>query len=196
MSQILKVAVTGVGLLGSRPTDNYADAAVCEVAAKADISADRAGVTAQDHSAAACTSLPAVIPATNAISPLVSSSWHYKIAGELLEAGIHYLRQIYLRQIYLLESFVTETVGATTDLPQTAIIPHLIDGPVGRLVFTGKLALCDRVNIDNEQVHVENHRFTSLNGSDPSLDYQSERPNFMRRGQQQPVQRLNCGYPE
>jgi hypothetical protein len=187
MSQILKVAVTGVGLLGSRPTDKYADAAIREVAAKADISADRAGATAQDHSAAACTSLPAVIPATNAISPLVSSSWHYKIAGEFLEAGIHYLRQI-----YLLESFVTETVGATTDLPQTAIIPHLIDGPVGRLVFTGKLALCDRVNIDNEQVHVENHRFTSLNASDPSLDYQSERPNFMRRGQQQPVQRLTA----
>jgi predicted dehydrogenase len=102
MSLIPRVAVTGAGHLGSRPTDKHAakhtDAAVFVVAADAHTSADRAGATAQDHNAAACTSLPAAIPAMNAISLLVSSSRHYKIAAEFLEAGIHYLGEKYLRE--------------------------------------------------------------------------------------------------
>jgi hypothetical protein len=180
-SQIPRVAVTGAGHLGSRPTDKYAD-----------------------KHAAACTSLPAVIPAMKAISPLVTSSRHYKIAGEILEAGIPYLREKYLPEIHPRETSVLEMMGATTDLPATNMILHLIDSPVNRLVFNGKLPSgnkvnqVNRANIDNECVDAENHRFTSpnanlntsLNTNDPSLEYQSGLPILMRRGQYQPVQRL------
>ena len=86
-----------------------------------------------------------------AINPLVSSSRHYKIAGEFLEAGIRYLREKYLHEYYLREHYlreihpretsVIEMMGATTDLPATEMILHLIDNPVERLVFTGKLPL-------------------------------------------------------
>jgi hypothetical protein len=173
MSLILRVAVTGAGHLGSRPTDKQTDV---------------------------CTSSPAM----NAISPLVSSSRHYKIAGEFLEAGIDYLREKYLHQKYLREihprdTSVIEMMGATTDLPATDIILHLIDNPVDRLVFKVKFPLdnkVNRANIDNQRLDDENHRFTnpnaSLNPNDPSLEYQSGLPIFMRCGQHQPVQRLNA----
>jgi hypothetical protein len=150
----------------------------------------------------------------NAISPLVSSSQHYKIAGEFLEAGIpylrekhlrekyrheNYLREHYLREIHPREASFIEMMGATTDLPATDIILHLIDSPVERLVFTGKFPLANKVNranIDNDRGDAENHRFTSpntsLNTSDPSLEYESGLPIFMRRGQHQPVQRLTA----
>jgi hypothetical protein len=218
LSQKPKVAVTGAGHLGSRPTDKHAaeysgkyaakhaakhaDAAVFEVAADSNTRAASAGATAQDHNAAACTSLPAGIPAMNAISPLVSSSRHYKIAGEFLEAGIPYLCEKYLCEKYLHENYlreihprttsVIERMDATTDLPATDIILHLIDSPVERLVFTGKFPLANRANIDNDRGDAENHRFTSLNTSDPSLEYDSGLPIFMRRGQHQPVQRLTA----
>ena len=133
----------------------------------------------------------------NAISPLVSSRRHYKIAGGFLEAGIPYLREKYLPEIHPRETSVIEMMGATTDLPATDMILHLIDRPVDRLVFNGKLPLGNKVvraNIDNESVDAENHRYTSLKTSPGDsysvLEYQSGLPIFMRRGRQQPVQRL------
>jgi hypothetical protein len=45
-------------------------------------------------------------------------------------------------------------MGATTDLPTTDIILHLIDSPVERLVFNGKLPSGNKVNrtsIDNQR---------------------------------------------
>ena len=164
------VAVTGAGHPGSRPTDKqatednekHADTAVFEVAAGNDSSADSVGATTRDHGATACTNLPAM----NAISPLVSFSRHYKIAGEFLEAGIHYLREKYLREKYLREihsreNSVVEIMGATSDLPATAIILHLIDNPVARLEFNGKSPSGNRANIDNERVDAENHCLTA-----------------------------------
>jgi hypothetical protein len=233
LSQKPRVAVTGAGHLGSRPTDKHAAGssgklaekyavthaakhadAVFEVAADSNSRAASAGATAQDHNAAACTSLPADIPAMNAISPLVSSSRNYKLAGEFLEAGIpyfcekylcekylpeYYLREHYLREIHPRETSVIERMGATTDLPATDIILHLIGSPVERLVFTGKFPLVNgtnRANIDNDRGDAENHRFNSpdaiLNTSDPRLEYESGLPIFMRRGQHQPVQPLTA----
>jgi hypothetical protein len=221
LSQKSKVAVTGAGHLGSRPTDKHAagssgkyadkhaakhaDAAVYEVVAGSNTRADSAGAIAQNHNAAACASLPADISAINAISPSVSSSRHYKIADEFLEAGIpdlreKYLREHYLREIHPRETSVIEMMGATTDLSATDIILHLIDSPVERLVFTDKFPLANRANIDNDRGDAENHRFTSPNGilnafldtGDRSLEYASGRPFSMRRGQHQPVQRLTA----
>jgi hypothetical protein len=196
MSLIPRVAVTGAGHPGSRPTDKqatedtekHADTAVFKVAADSNASADSVDATAQDHGAAVCTKLPAM----NAISPLASSSWHYKIAGEFLEAGIHYLREIHSREIS-----VVEIMGATTNLPATAIILYLIDNPGERLEFNGKLPSGNKVNradIVNECVDAEKQRLAGLNASssnsDFSLEYQNGLPIFMRRDQHQSIHRL------
>ena len=94
----------------------------------------------------------------NAISPLVSSSRYYKIAGEFLKAGIHDLREKYprekqLREIHPGETPIVEIMNPTTDLPATDIILHLIDNPVDRFDFKGKLPSgnkFNRANIDNQ----------------------------------------------
>jgi hypothetical protein len=94
----------------------------------------------------------------NAISPLVPSSRYYKIAGEFLKAGIHdlrekYPREKYLREIHPSETSVIEIMNPTTDLPATDIILHLIDNPVDRLDFNGKLSSgnnLNRANINNQ----------------------------------------------
>jgi len=194
MSQILKFAVTGAVHPGSEPIDKHAgrhvDAAVFEVSAKVDSSADSASATTPGHSTAACTRLSAVIPAMVAISPSVSSSRHYKIAAEFLKAGIHYLLENHLRQ-----NSVTETVRAATALPQTDIILHLIGGPALRFVFNGKLALLNRASIDNEQVVAENQRCASPGAIDYHPQDESRRDEsglaiFRRRGQHQPCQGL------
>lgn len=212
MSLIPRVAVTGAGHPGSRPTDKqaaedaekHADTAVFEVAADSNASAETIGATAQDHGAAACTNLPAVIPAMNTISPSVSSRRHYKIAGEFLEAGIHdlrekYRREKYLREIHSREHSIVEIMGATTNLPTTTIILHLIDDPVERLAFNDKFPFADKVNrtnINTGRGDAPKHRYTPLKNrsanSDFSLEYQSGLPSLMRWGQRQSAQRVNA----
>ena len=90
----------------------------------------------------------------NAVSPLVPSSRYYKIAGEFLKAGIHHLREKYprekqLREIHPGETPIVEIMNPTTDLPATDIILHLIDNPVVRLDFNGKLSSASRINLAN-----------------------------------------------
>ena len=96
----------------------------------------------------------------NAISPLVSSSRYYKIAGEFLKAGIHDLRKKFprekqLHEIHPGETPIVEIMNPTTGLPATHIILHLIDNPVVRLDFNGKLSSASKINlanIDNQSV--------------------------------------------
>ena len=135
----------------------------------------------------------------NAISSLVSSSRYYKIDGVFLKAGIHdlrekHLREKYLREIHPSETSVVEITNPTTDLPATDIILHLIDNPVDRLNFNGKLSSANKVNranIDNQCGDAENHRYTSLKNSLGDIDF-SGLPLFMERGQHQPAQRLTA----
>ena len=203
MSQILKFAVTVAVHPGSEPIDKQIDkhagrhieSAVFTVAAKVDSSAASASETDQAHSAAACTSLSAVIPAMVAIGPSASSSQHYKIAAEFLKAGIHYPLENHSLEKHLRQNPVTQTVRAATALPQTDIILHLIDSPAVRFVFNGKLTLLNRVCIDNEQVAAENHRSAgpdaiACNPKDHSRKDESGLFIFRRRDQHQPSQGL------
>jgi predicted dehydrogenase len=91
MSQLLKVAVVGVGHLGKWHADKYAAAADCELVAVVDTNIENARDIAQKHGADAYSDYRDIIPLVDAISLVVPTSLHYKIAREFLEAGIHCL---------------------------------------------------------------------------------------------------------
>ena len=100
MSQLLKVAVVGVGHLGKWHADKYAAAPDCELVAVVDSNIANAREVAQKHGVEAYSNYRDIIPLVDAISLVVPTSLHYKIAREFLEAGIH----------CLIEKPVTETV--------------------------------------------------------------------------------------
>ncbi|MCP4333392.1 MAG: Gfo/Idh/MocA family oxidoreductase [Gammaproteobacteria bacterium] len=110
MSKILKVAVVGVGHLGKWHADKYAASDDCQLLAVVDTDIENAREIAQKHDADAYSDYRDVIPLVDAISLVVPTSLHYKIAREFLEAGIH----------CLIEKPVTETVAEATSLIEIA----------------------------------------------------------------------------
>jgi len=116
MSQILKVAVVGVGHLGKWHADKYAAAEGCELLAVVDTNLDNAREIAAKHGAKAYDDYRKVIPLVDAISLVVPTSLHYKIAREFLEAGIH----------CLVEKPITETVAEASELIEIARARDLV----------------------------------------------------------------------
>lgn len=106
MSQKLKVAVIGVGHLGRWHAEKYAAAADCELLAVVDSNLQVARDIAQKHGARAFTDYLEILPLVEAVSIVVPTRLHYKIAGEFLEAGIH----------CLVEKPITETVAEAETL--------------------------------------------------------------------------------
>ena len=89
MSRLPRVAVIGVGHLGKWHADKYAASADCELVAVVDTNLDNARGIAQKHCVDAHEDYRDVIPRVDAISLVVPTSLHYKIARDFLEAGIH-----------------------------------------------------------------------------------------------------------
>jgi len=116
MSQILKVAVVGVGHLGKWHADKYAACADCELVAVVDTSAEISRTIAQKHGAEAFTDYRDIIPLVDAVSLVVPTSLHYKIGREFLEAGIH----------CLIEKPVTETADEAETLIRLARDKNLV----------------------------------------------------------------------
>jgi len=110
MSQLLKVAVVGVGHLGKWHADKYAAAADCELLAVVDTNIENARDIAQKHGADAYSDYRDIIPLVDAISLVVPTSLHYKIAREFLEAGIH----------CLIEKPITESIAEAETLIELA----------------------------------------------------------------------------
>ena len=110
MSKILKVAVVGVGHLGKWHADKYAACEASQLLAVVDTDIENAREIAKKHGADAYSDYRDVIPLVDAISLVVPTSLHYKIAREFLEAGIH----------CLIEKPVTETVAEATSLIEIA----------------------------------------------------------------------------
>ena len=116
MSQLLKVAVVGVGHLGKWHADKYAAAADCELVAVVDTRIENARDIAQKHGADAYSDYRDIIPLVDAISLVVPTSLHYKIAREFLEAGIH----------CLIEKPVTESIAEVETLIEIARVNKLV----------------------------------------------------------------------
>jgi predicted dehydrogenase len=160
-SQLLRVAVIGVGHLGKWHADKYAAAADCELVAVVDTNIDNARAIAEKHGAVAYSDYCDVIPLVDAINLVVPTSLHYKIAREFLEAGIHCLIEN-----CLIEKSITETVAEATGLIEIAekrglvlqvrhadIILDLIDSPVKQISARGISVLSD--NVDNAALNFE-----------------------------------------
>ena len=110
MSQLLKVAVVGVGHLGKWHADKYAACADCDLVAVVDTNTENAHAIAHKHGAEPFTDYRDVIPLVDAISLVVPTSLHYKIGREFLEAGIH----------CLIEKPITESVSEAETLIRIA----------------------------------------------------------------------------
>lgn len=116
MSQKLKVAVIGVGHLGRWHAEKYAAAADCELLAVVDSNLQVARDIAQKHGARAFADYHEILPLVEAVSIVVPTRLHYKIASEFLEAGIH----------CLVEKPITETVAEAETLIEIARDQELI----------------------------------------------------------------------
>ena len=116
MSRLLKVAVVGVGHIGKWHADKYAAAADCELVAVVDVDAESARDTAQKHGAEVYSDYRDIIPLVDAISLVVPTRLHYKIAREFLEAGIH----------CLIEKPITESISEAETLIEIARDKQLV----------------------------------------------------------------------
>ncbi len=116
MSRKLKVAVVGVGHLGRWHADKYAACPDCDLVAVVDSDADRAREIAEKLGADAISDYRDVIPLVDAISLVVPTSLHYKIARDFLKAGIH----------CLIEKPVTETVAEAEEIVALAARQGLV----------------------------------------------------------------------
>jgi len=140
MSQLLKVAVVGVGHLGKWHADKYAAAADSELVAVVDTNIENARDIAQKHGADAYSDYRDIIPLVDAISLVVPTSLHYKIAREFLEAGIH----------CLIEKPITETVADAEMLIEIAQRKELVL-QLGHIERFNSVMLGIEENIDNPQ---------------------------------------------
>jgi predicted dehydrogenase len=110
MSQALKVAVIGVGHLGKWHADKYAALPDCKLLAVVDNNLKSAKQIAQKHGVQAYSDYHDILSQVDAISLAVPTSLHYKIAREILEAGIH----------CLIEKPITETIEEASKLIEIA----------------------------------------------------------------------------
>jgi predicted dehydrogenase len=140
MSRSLKVAVVGVGHLGKWHADKYAAAADCELLAVVDTNIENARNIAHKHGADAYSDYRDIIPLVDAISLVVPTSLHYKIAREFLEAGIH----------CLIEKPITETVADAETLIKIAQRKQLVL-QVGHIERFNSVMLGIEENIDSPQ---------------------------------------------
>lgn len=116
MSEILKVAVVGVGHLGKWHADKYAACTDCELVAVVDSDAGLAREIAARHGAEACQDYREILSGVDAVSLVVPTSLHYKIGSEILKAGIH----------CLIEKPITESVEEAETLIRIAADNELV----------------------------------------------------------------------
>jgi len=130
MSQVLKVAVIGVGHLGKWHADKYAASPDCKLLAVVDNNLRGAEQIAQKHGIQAYSDYHNILSQVDAVSLAVPTSLHYKIARDILEAGIH----------CLIEKPITETVEEASTLIEIARQNHLVL-QIGHIVRFNRLMM-------------------------------------------------------
>ncbi len=91
VSERTKVAVVGVGHLGSRHARVYAESPGAELVGVADVDLARARAVADAHGIRAVADFTDLIPDVAAASVAVPTVNHREVTAELLEAGVHVL---------------------------------------------------------------------------------------------------------
>lgn len=159
MTEMLKVAVIGVGHLGKWHAEKYAASTDCELIAVVDANADNAGTIAEKLGCKAFTDYRDVLTEVDAISLVVPTSGHYKIARDFLEAGIH----------CLIEKPISETVEEAQHLINIAAERQLIL-QVGHIERFNSVMIGIEENLDHPQF-IESTRLApfSLRATDVSV---------------------------
>lgn len=116
MSKQLKTAVIGVGHLGKWHADKYASHPNCDLVAVVDSDLSTAQEVADKYNAKASTDFKEILSQVDAISLVVPTSLHFKIAKECLLAGVH----------CLIEKPITETLEEATELVSIAREKNLV----------------------------------------------------------------------
>ncbi len=159
MSNLLKVAVVGVGHLGKWHADKYADCVDSELVAVVDVNLDVATEIAHKYGARAYTDFHDILALVDAVSLVVPTSQHYKIAREILEAGIH----------CLIEKPITETGEEAAELIEIAKRKQVVL-QVGHIERFNSVMIAVEEELDTPQF-IESTRFApfSLRATDVSV---------------------------
>lgn len=109
-SSKIRVAVVGVGHLGSIHARVYSQLPSAQLVAVCDLLPDRAGAVARQHRCKAVTDYRQLLGEVDAVSIAVPTQAHHPIAKEFLSRGIH----------ALVEKPITQTLEEADDLIQQA----------------------------------------------------------------------------
>ncbi len=107
---LVRVGVVGVGHLGQHHARNYSELEGCQLVGLADIDRKAAAVMARKFSTQAIFDYRNLIDQVDAVSIVVPTSEHYRVARDFLEAGVH----------VLVEKPITSTVEEARELIKLA----------------------------------------------------------------------------
>ncbi|MDD5214098.1 MAG: Gfo/Idh/MocA family oxidoreductase [Methylococcales bacterium] len=146
----LKCAVIGTGYLGKFHAEKYASLPDCELIAVVDINETAAQTVAEKHGAKALTDYSSLLDTVDAVSIVVPTTLHYKVAKDFLTAGVH----------VLVEKPITVTVAEADELIAIAETKNLIL-QVGHLERFNPAIL----GLDKEEkpLFIESHRLSPFN---------------------------------
>ena len=88
---LVRVGVVGVGHLGQHHARNYSELEGCQLVGLADIDRKAANIVARKVSTQAFFDYRNLIDQVDAVSIVVPTSEHYRVARDFLEAGVHVL---------------------------------------------------------------------------------------------------------
>lgn len=107
---LVRVGVVGVGHLGQHHARNYSELEGCQLVGLADIDRKAATIVARKVSTQAFFDYRNLIDQVDAVSIVVPTSEHYRVARDFLEAGVH----------VLVEKPITSTVEEARELIRLA----------------------------------------------------------------------------
>ena len=147
----LKCAVIGAGYLGKFHAEKYAALDGCELVAVVDINPEAATQVAQIHGAQAMTDYQSLLGQIDAVSIVVPTSLHHKVARDFLNAGSH----------VLVEKPITVTVEEADELIAIAKEKNVIL-QVGHLERFNP-AVLGLEKMDDKPLFIEAHRLSPFN---------------------------------
>jgi len=154
----LRVAVVGVGYLGQFHAEKYAAMAETNLVAVVDLEASKASRMAEHLSCKACSFHRDIIGEVEAASVVVPTQDHYRIARDLMEAGIH----------VLVEKPMTATLEEADSLIQLAKRKGLVL-QVGHLERFNPAVVAAREYV-HQPLFVESHRLGSFSERGTEVD--------------------------
>lgn len=184
----LRAAVVGVGYLGRFHAQKYANVPGVELTAVVDISPGRAAEVSAETGGEVLTDYRRLIGRVELVSVVVPACQHYRIARDLLEAGIH----------VLVEKPFTETVPEGEHLRELAEKNRCVL-QVGHLERFNPVSEALRARVGTP-LFIEGHRLASFNprGTDVDvvLDLMIHDIDHSLQLVEAPVERIDaCGAP-